>query len=926
MVLKKTKNKKSKSKLLASLLIISLVIFIIFYIKVCLPVQKYSTDFQDAEKAIVTKNTLLAFSFNFYQFNFLDKVFFGVPDLVKSEIFFKKNNSFLRMFSDGGVNLVDNVKSVVGSVKEGAFGLTESVVLVGKFQPLKIIKILQGRFLLKEEKFKDFVYWTYQESSKATCKSEKNHSLWISDRFILWTNTSNIENVLGRIVEDGDADDNVDSWKKYREQKIFAAMLSIPRKKIKTAGEEETNSIQYIDKKLKGVKKIYLGLNIEWLHLMGGLSFLVEHDNGENALKLTRSWKESVEDVDALWRTDFPQLSKFLNKTSFNEEKNILNVNAEINKENFSLMRDIYVEIVPPFLSLVMPPVDNATKGDLLDAVDKNPSRFKMNLVIDDLPKFNSNGTFFGKDLPHSSGPFGFTIKNIRLRKTDQEEQLLEVEYVGVGIPNIENRELVNMYFKEAVDINGVNRLSSDNKCETDRTTEDLHPSQINTYNGINSFKGNYTIGFNSGFKVSDLKLIKGEAIINLPVIVEEKLIKVRLNNKMETDSFSLIISNIRRNTVSLKIYGDDSSILAIKGFNDENKGLVSNSSANVEIFFGEGKLRVIDFKGRVDMLKVYTSKASKKFNVPFEIIPSIQVVDSDKRQVKYDEFADSKMFEEVTKEGFEKKFSKMVDGALVWNPLSPSLESYIKEKETINHSSNIPNVDTLPKSFTTGPFTLFWESGKKDNNKIFEIFSNELSNSRGVDALELLILKIEMLDGRSLVPPPDMGSDTTPIFWREKGSMNLGTYQTNSENNTFLKFMTPPYHFTYSHLPDNLNVNDIKMIKGMIRYHVVPKMQMREIINPKLGSNVLENDKEVLKLIEISGYSFTYSYGGKLGKLLGVQNFDINNRELERLTFATSANQPGEFHFYRQQATVKTQFYFVEKGEYLEYPFELVY
>ena len=908
----KLRSKKMIRTIWLGLLVLLLSGATIAYFKYYKSIQTITPEMLLAERAIYSSTTFGLASLNLMQLNLLEKNWIEPSDESDYAKFDTKNESWKERLSDAGIDPRKDLHYLVAAIDTDDAGLTSSFILVGKFKSALVKEALKKRYKLIEEKMDGFTLLSYQEINKETCDLENPRAFYISDQFIIWSTPKNLQSILERLSTKSPPDVDKLKWENYRKNKILSAMLTIPKVQPKLTGMMQFIPTQAIVEKLNGFERAYLGINIEWFKLAGVLNLQADFNKKEQVATILLHLQNLLNDTKSPWRKKLPSLNKLLSKISFNSDLKHFNMNVDIDLDAFLLIKEIPKEFVANFFSGLGASVSVSGQANVEDDIDEQPNKLIMETSFSSLPKFDPLGTFSGKPLPYETGPLGFSITSVKLNDENQKDQEIEIEYYGVGIPNIQKNELVSLYFNEANDSEGKNLIKLKSSCNINSGVEPSHPIQFSEHNNLPSFRGNHSIKLQEGAQVYSVATIKGEAKIKVPTKVEIQEIYVEVGQKIETQNFALVVNKVSKTSVSINIYGDDTYIINIDGLNKDGKKLTTSGSINnTRIFYGEGKWKNLNFRGTVVKLRVYLVKEAKDFTVPFELMLKEDIVDVISSPPIFEKFPTTKMFEEISKEEFIKKFS-MVGGA----PLDSSIEDYIKLKKTNSEKSKL-NLKTL----MTGPFTLIWEAGEKDSYTIFEIFSNELINSRGTDSLEVKLLQIETKEGKILYPPAGPQDNFYYNPWIRKDEMSVGQYQNVPNTNEFLKFIGPSRRFSFSGLPDNLKSQDVKKIKGLIRYKLVPKIETRTIENPKLGSTLFEDGQEVLKLIEIDNQKFTYAYNNKWGQILGVQNFDMTNREMERQKTHTEKNG---LSIYRQKEVTKTKLFFAVKEEFVDYPFEI--
>jgi hypothetical protein len=253
-------------------------------------------------------------------------------------------------------------------------------------------------------------------------------------------------------------------------------------------------------------------------------------------------------------------------------------------------------------------------------------------------------------------------------------------------------------------------------------------------------------------------------------------------------------------------------------------------------------------------------------------------------------------------------------------------MESRAEKKENVNHPS---------RSLTTGPFTVFWKPSKNDKYTLFQVFSNELPNSAYTDSLEVKLLEILTKDGVNHAPPvtPDKNIFFKP--WSIKDGATVGSYRLNFQTKKNEEYSEPPRQFSYSsfNLPDKLQFEDVKKIKALIRFRLLPEIKEFKMTKLNLGDTLVEAGEVLLFINEISSNDIVISFDDKLGQFVGAQIFNESGEELQREHAYLKTNFRNMSPIKRKQFSVSNikgisslTLFFTPKVEYVEYPFEIEY
>ena len=884
-----------------------------FYFTIYSPMQYFTTDMERAEQALFSDKTLLVGSLNVHQLLQLENLWIGSP--LKDEVtkFPVPKDSSLAKFLEAGIDPRTDVDSIVASVDAGNSDLQSAVVIVGRFHTDKILSALEKRYEIAADTWNERRIYSYHETDPVTCALRAPLSFYLSSNFIVLTGPNNIRPVLGRLFADGKAVPHLHEWQTYRGRRLFAAMVAIPKNPPQVSGVIGMLGSQVKSESLAPFDKLYFGGEINVFRRSGAIDLIVNYSDPALAHSQVAEWLAALQNSKSKWQKELPSFARLHDKIAFTNNQNEFRAQALIDKQALEDLKQVPVEI----LSAIFWGFGSASRigvNDEADQLVETPVRFAPRLNISSLPNFDPKGTFFEKPLPFVAGPFGFKVKGAKVDEKS-DSQLIDIEFIATGIPNIgESKELVQLYFREALDANSHNQLYS-KTCGPDRPTEPVYPDWFRSHNNIQSVEGTKTLKLNPNVSASNIVAIKGEVKVQVPTVIGTYAVNAESGQRIQDKDTSLVITKASERSISYNIYGDANRILLVQGLNADDKPLRQDGQLSGGFFFGEGVSKAVDFRGRVKKIQVTVMSESRAFSVPFEIKSGLPQLDAFSKS-SYERESNKPMFNNFSQQDLTLRFGDR-GGAKHWLPLKPGVDEYLKSR------LEKPVSNEEPKVLAAGPFTLLVEPQKKGSYFSLHIFANEIPNTAYTEAVQIRFRSISTIDGKSFAAPGNSDDRNALTDWIVNQAMSPGSYKISSADK-FDYFVGPPRELRfYRRLPMGLGADQVKQINGALRLRLLPKIESLPMTDLSLGAVASQDARPILKLVEVSEMQYRFHYYGSLGALIGAQTFDANGVELQR-SQASSSND--EVSVFRREGLSRIEFYFSREQMFAEYPFEIRY
>jgi hypothetical protein len=901
---------RKKLVIAAVISLVGVAIASVFYFTIYRPLQFFTTDMELAEQALVSDKMLVVGSLNVHQLLQLENLWIGNPLKDETAKFPVPKDSTLAKFLEAGIDPRADVDSIVASMDIGNGAAQSAFVVVGRFQTDKILSALKKRYEISAANWNGHQLYSYQEMDSASCSLRAPIGFYLSPNFVVMTSPDNIRPILERLFAAHKEPTNIDAWKAYRRHKLFAAMVSIPKDPPKSAGVIGMLGSQMKSEKMAAFDKLFFGAEINLVKRSGALDLEVDYSDPPNAHAQVAEWMTALQNSKHKWQAELPSFARLHDKITLTNNHNEFRAQALIDKQVLEDLKQVPDEV----LSLVFSGFGGASamgSSNEADQLADTAVRFDPRLNIASLPNFDPKGTFFEKPLPFVAGPLGFKIKSAKL-DGGNDSQLIDLEFLATGVPNIgESKELVQLYFREALDANSQNQLLS-KTCGPDRVTEPVYPDWFRTHNNIPSVEGHKTLKLNPGISASQIVSIRGEAKIQVPTVVETYIVDAQSGQRIQDKDTSLVVTKSSERAVSYNIYGDANRILLVQGLNSDNNPLRQGGSSSSGFLFGEGVSKSVTFLGRVKKIQVTVMSESRSFAVPFEIKSGLPQIDAFSN-ASIERANDKPMFENFSYQDFTRRFGDLAGGNR-WRPLQPGVDDYLKSR--LDKPVPKENQKILP----TGPFTLLVEPQKHEPYFSLDVFANEIPNTAYTEAIQIKFHAIATKDGQSYSAPTSPSQSGTNE-WVINHAMNAGAYRI-SATDKFDRFISPPRHLhLYQRLPMKLDADLIQKIKGSLRLRLLPKIDHLTMTDLSLGAVTNKDAATILKMIEVTESQYRFHYDGSLGELIGAQTFNADGVELQRSQLSSSSD---EVAVLRKEGLSRIEFYFAREPTFTEYPFEI--
>lgn len=909
-----------KKRLVAIAILSSLVVgTVIVYLKIYRSIYVLTAEMLKSEEALLQENTVLMASLNVHQLVLLENLWIGSPLESESKLFQLPQDSILDVLTQAAVNPRKDVDYVALAVETGAQELLLTVMVVGRFQPDLILKSLQQKFAVETEMWGSYKIHQYRETDPEICQQKAPRSVYFNDRFLIWSKPEHIKTVISRLYTDKGLHPRLEEWRNFRNNKVFASMLIVPQKVLKTKDIMESIGARATTEKLAPFDTLKLGAGLQPNKAAGEIDFIINYRNPADADLLTKQWQSKLSASKAKWEVDLPNFAQLHKQVQFESRQKEFLAKLLLNKQALAHIRELPRELISWFFSgLGSISTSNVSQSNE-DLIKEDAPEFQPQLTVKNLPDFDPKAIFSGKPMPYIAGPFGFEIQRVYLDQKDDQRQIIDFKYVATGLQNIgEAKQLIEVYFKEALDEKGKNQIST-TACGPKVVIKPTSPDFFLVYNKIPSHKGNFKLMLNSGVSVNDIRSIKGEAVITLPTAVDTKILPIDVGAKIKTEDFSFILKKADRGYIRYDVYGDAKKLINIEGLNKDDKPLRQSFSSSQDYLFGDGKSNSVEYRGTVKKMQVTYIKEAKTFTVPFEINSGLPQLSEFHKA--HERRAAQKPFENFGRDDLMKRFAVRKGKKLIWNPLKPGIDDYLKNRlkyTSPNSNKSAPSFDH--RTLNAGPFTLFWEPQEPGSKFKFEIFANEIPNTAHTESLKINFAEILTGDNKVIVPPVDhekMQHDP----WVRPLEMVSGSYRINNQTDQFDFYLTPSRQatFNYVDLPDNLKAEQVKRIKGFIRLRLIPQFKELSLTDLRLGSQLKDGEQTLLTLTEIADSRYEFKTSFNNDSLIGAQLFDENGKELRRQRIL---KQNGAISIDRYGSESKVVFYFAISEDAVEYPF----
>lgn len=586
----------------------------------------------------------------------LEKVFVGEKDpLALPTATGKKapdSDSFLSLLGPSGLRVLRSVDYVIGGYVAGEKDAGNVQVALGKFSVESINRHLKRHQAVKPTAINGRPAWLWSPVDAETCKPSTPQILVAESNRLISGDPATVAWFLKRL-DKVKAAKNLAPWRKYRKGKLFGFAVFLP-KNLQDIPPKGIASMlaQGVQEKMAPVTGIYGGGTVTWNPDGLNLELLLESSDSA----WNRQWhqefqkwkKKTVQGIDK----DFKSVKNLLSYLDSQATGKKLVLQARFNEALIKDFGSIAEEGVQWFASSLSSSMSisggEKTAHEQIIPL-KEINQYKDTPAPGDLDLFDTQASA-DESFIAASGPFGIKVKGVSLNPQQAGAVDLQLEVVSSPIPKLEINPSVKMgkgtgaWFKvtHVYDHKGRELLKNE-ACGKDRNSQyatlqkgfrNVDAKRVRKTPAIrkllktnsefsnltlNVLQGNKTVHLRPGTLLSDIAMIEGEVIVQLPSNITRKRVRAPFRNKViQTSGLRIKMKEGKPGSINFIASGEVGRLLEVRALNGAGKYLRNSSSMSSSLFFGQGISKNANFRGQPKTAEFVIARVASNKTYPF--------------------------------------------------------------------------------------------------------------------------------------------------------------------------------------------------------------------------------------------------------------------------------------------------------------------
>ena len=755
-----------------------------------------------------------------------------------------------------GVDLGRDVTRAVAALYPSAERWRGALVLFGSFAPEQVGGALRasGAFAVQEVNRGGEVVLLVTRRDPEICRSEPDWGLHLRADRLLLAEPSVFDTVLRRLSGQAPSGRPLDRFADLRGEDLMAAALFSPETLALPGPEPLVRGLLAAAHRLEGVSEAYLALGARALgrELRVDLE-LVPRAAGGGAV-LARHWKGGEAPALAEWKQVAPSMAELFASLSVATTPIALRLQGTLDSEwlarapllpsELMILASRNVPRLEPGKSAPAEPPETddesielagAASGSAAstDRLDLDAPTFRTKYPVSRLPHYNPRDPLAGS-VDVVAGPFG--IRMSRLSRGADPEVGLELE-LRAAAPQLQNLPRGRGPLLRVTQVNdeGGRDLLRDEPCGPERNHA---AAELLGGYGSDLIETTKSVRLRPDVRLEQVAQIVGEIELTLPVSVEAVVIEQpAVGATVEGAGASVELTGVWDSGFSYRIRGDTARVLHVAALNRQSQPLASPQAWSGDLLGVPGRMGVVGFSGELGSVQVVFSLSDHPVRYAFELADAVPGSEGE------DFATESVEFIEYTPEQFFREFKKRFGLAF-----KPQAKPYALA--------------------TAGPFTLTLDemAQLEGLEPRISVLAPDIPNmSYNLTGLELVLESVSLRGGKQALRA-DHATPEAP--WKY--------------------MITPRHRFGRQELSVSLPVpthieaepGDAQSLSGELRLRLPQDVYSVALPSVEPGTTITSGGV-VVTVRELARDRFSLSVEGEAERVVGVQTFNADDREL---------------------------------------------
>ena len=592
----------------------------------------------NAEEAMAASGTIAIASLDMSFVRRVDKILNASKDpapLVKP----KPAKTFLDKLKKQGVNLYSQTDYALATINVGQEKPAYSVVLFGRFSPVRIKKVIQQSHLVEESANGVWLITKIVEEKKiddpcaaptssAKKPGPKQQAVQIKNDRVLISSPELMPILLKRFANKARSEVSLTKWRNFRKNKVLAGTVMAP-KEAKKAAVDLSSAILLGSVSNQPITELYAGSEVQIIP-SPGFSVLVDAHSNSAAWPLEVKTKydawlgETVLDLK-----EMPTLASLFKTLNVQADGNILRFKTMADQTTLNNIEKIPAEFFKMIFENVSFGGDKVGEEKIVK--DEDVKQYAASYDFTSIEPFDVKSSFYNLD--YVVGPFGVRLKRIGLLATDDSVIELKISAEGKGFENISSELMhksdespaASLIVTSVEDKEG-NNLLREELCGKTRNSvaASLNTSRDKEYvdgkwiSKSIKVSGDKSVRLKKNVPLSQVVNIKGKIVIRAATRTRVQAVQQPFKNKViKTKKVRMFFKKSNSHTVKYDLSGEMNHILAIRAKNAKGQYLAGSGSSS-----SGNDVKTISkrFKGKIASIEVVVAEERVDQEYPFEI------------------------------------------------------------------------------------------------------------------------------------------------------------------------------------------------------------------------------------------------------------------------------------------------------------------
>ncbi len=423
-----------------------------------------------------------------------------------------------------------------------------------------------------------------------------------------------LSKIINRINSKSNASIDLTNWRNFRKDNITSLGILLPKQLHNTTSGFSKAIIQQTVNGNPDFISVFGGASIDYLG--GKIKFDVDIFSPDQEL-IKKTEKETKTEIDKYITSakGFSPTLAELSKVEISSEAGILHFSQKWDFKTLKKIPDIFGELISSIFSIGRNS-DTGKENISEESINEDPWDYSINRKLSNLPPYRTKEN----DIAPVSvdGPFAIDIKRVGI---GDKSNLLELELTTkILVPEIKGF-WSNSQAKLTLNVDSVKSKDDKELLRDEFCIKKLkgfgkknHESSEGLNSNNNSIYIDKTIRLIPEANFNNIDKITGKIQFTAPVNVKKIPVKLNIGSIVEESGLRFFITDIKQQSISYQITGEESKLLEIRALNSEGKTLQKSFSSR---FSGK---TVANFRGDVKGLEVYILAKEKSHEISFSL------------------------------------------------------------------------------------------------------------------------------------------------------------------------------------------------------------------------------------------------------------------------------------------------------------------